>query len=131
MVPDRADDEGPPSVGSIGHPFSCNAPCKYASKRLGCKDGSSCTRCHLCWWTRGAERNATEGSQDPTDCSMEGKSVLGIEASLATTSRRRRKRIPEESLSIPRRVEIQQKIVDDMPMYIHLDGGASLCEAWV
>jgi len=40
------------SVGSIGHPKTCAAPCKFAYKPSGCKDGINCTRCHLCWWTR-------------------------------------------------------------------------------
>jgi len=41
-----------PSVGSLNHPHGCGAPCKYAGKRRGCKDGNSCTRCHLCKWNR-------------------------------------------------------------------------------
>mmetsp|Transcript_38013 Transcript_38013/g.98391 ORF Transcript_38013/g.98391 Transcript_38013/m.98391 type:complete len:154 (+) Transcript_38013:52-513(+) len=40
------------SVGSIGHPHSCASGCKYNSKPRGCKDGMSCTRCHLCCWDR-------------------------------------------------------------------------------
>lgn len=42
------DDEPVPSKGSIGHPFSCAAPCKYVKKARGCKDGADCVRCHLC-----------------------------------------------------------------------------------
>ncbi|CAJ1440905.1 unnamed protein product, partial [Effrenium voratum] len=38
------------SVGSAGHPVACNAPCKYAHKLRGCKDGRHCTRCHICRW---------------------------------------------------------------------------------
>mmetsp|Transcript_23599 Transcript_23599/g.60274 ORF Transcript_23599/g.60274 Transcript_23599/m.60274 type:complete len:277 (-) Transcript_23599:458-1288(-) len=41
-----------PSVGSIGHPFSCAGPCKFLRKGSGCKDGSLCVRCHLCQWKR-------------------------------------------------------------------------------
>jgi len=40
------------SVGSIGHPTDCNAPCKYSLKAKGCKDGTKCDRCHLCKWTK-------------------------------------------------------------------------------
>jgi len=40
------------SKGSTGHPFSCNAPCKYALKPRGCKDGAECDRCHLCKWKK-------------------------------------------------------------------------------
>mmetsp|Transcript_48116 Transcript_48116/g.88136 ORF Transcript_48116/g.88136 Transcript_48116/m.88136 type:complete len:329 (+) Transcript_48116:75-1061(+) len=40
------------SMGTIGHPLSCAAPCKFARKSGGCKDGAACVRCHLCVWTR-------------------------------------------------------------------------------
>lgn len=50
--------EGIPSIGSMGHPFSCKAPCKYFGKNSGCKDGTICDRCHLCRWSRMAERSA-------------------------------------------------------------------------
>lgn len=40
------------SIGSMGHPFTCQLPCKYSGKRKGCKDGTKCDRCHLCVWTR-------------------------------------------------------------------------------
>jgi len=36
------------SVGSVGHPYSCQDPCKYVRKTRGCKDGSDCNRCHAC-----------------------------------------------------------------------------------
>ncbi|CAE7267053.1 unnamed protein product [Symbiodinium sp. CCMP2592] len=49
----RPSSEGDyPSIGSIGHPFSCGAPCKYNSKPKGCKDGLLCDHCHLCRWKR-------------------------------------------------------------------------------
>jgi hypothetical protein len=38
------------SVGSLGHPFSCSEPCKYFSKKRGCKDGANCDHCHVCEW---------------------------------------------------------------------------------
>ncbi|CAK0884673.1 unnamed protein product [Prorocentrum cordatum] len=44
-----------PSLGSIGHPLSCQWPCKYARKLKGCKQGPACDRCHLCCWTRSKE----------------------------------------------------------------------------
>eukprot|EP00443_Scrippsiella_acuminata_P038140 CAMPEP_0115191148 /NCGR_PEP_ID=MMETSP0270-20121206/12384_1 /TAXON_ID=71861 /ORGANISM="Scrippsiella trochoidea, Strain CCMP3099" /LENGTH=358 /DNA_ID=CAMNT_0002604367 /DNA_START=16 /DNA_END=1092 /DNA_ORIENTATION=+ len=46
------------SVGSVGHPFSCEDACKYARKPKGCKDGSSCTRCHHCEWNRHGKKRA-------------------------------------------------------------------------
>eukprot|EP00418_Pyrodinium_bahamense_P054054 CAMPEP_0179161242 /NCGR_PEP_ID=MMETSP0796-20121207/78914_1 /TAXON_ID=73915 /ORGANISM="Pyrodinium bahamense, Strain pbaha01" /LENGTH=341 /DNA_ID=CAMNT_0020863317 /DNA_START=46 /DNA_END=1071 /DNA_ORIENTATION=+ len=39
-----------PSAGSVGHPHACGRACKYLSRK-GCKDGASCTRCHLCKWS--------------------------------------------------------------------------------
>jgi hypothetical protein len=42
----------PVSRGSVGHPYSCAEACKYAKKKRGCKDGSSCDHCHLCDWKR-------------------------------------------------------------------------------
>jgi len=49
-----ADQEVPscPSVGSMNHPHNCADPCKFAGKPKGCKDGTLCTRCHLCRWRR-------------------------------------------------------------------------------
>lgn len=41
-----------PSVGSMGHPYTCAGPCKFMRKAKGCKDGSLCTHCHLCRWQR-------------------------------------------------------------------------------
>jgi len=43
------------SAGTVGHPFTCAAPCKYATKSGGCKDGAACDRCHLCKWKRSTE----------------------------------------------------------------------------
>lgn len=38
------------SHGSVGHPNTCAAPCKYFGKRRGCMDGLACSHCHLCVW---------------------------------------------------------------------------------
>mmetsp|Transcript_62537 Transcript_62537/g.146786 ORF Transcript_62537/g.146786 Transcript_62537/m.146786 type:complete len:230 (+) Transcript_62537:68-757(+) len=45
------------SFGSRGHPFSCNAACKYATKGKGCKDGADCDHCHLCTWKKPIAQN--------------------------------------------------------------------------
>jgi len=44
-------DPGCPSLGSIGHPLCCGAPCKYV-RNHGCKEGYNCKRCHFCKWHR-------------------------------------------------------------------------------
>jgi hypothetical protein len=40
------------SVGSLGHPYTCNEACKYLKRKSGCLLGTSCNRCHLCHWHR-------------------------------------------------------------------------------
>jgi len=45
-----------PSIGSRGHPNFCGGACKYNKLRKGCKEGASCSRCHLCAWSRQSER---------------------------------------------------------------------------
>eukprot|EP00931_Biecheleriopsis_adriatica_P104125 TRINITY_DN7885_c0_g2_i1.p1 TRINITY_DN7885_c0_g2~~TRINITY_DN7885_c0_g2_i1.p1 ORF type:complete len:365 (+),score=38.43 TRINITY_DN7885_c0_g2_i1:165-1259(+) len=45
-------EANPPLLGSIGHPQTCGAACKFAHKPKGCKDGTLCSHCHLCHWTR-------------------------------------------------------------------------------
>jgi len=45
------------SYGSQGHPFTCNAACKYATKGKGCKDGADCDHCHLCTWKKPIAQN--------------------------------------------------------------------------
>mmetsp|Transcript_79811 Transcript_79811/g.171058 ORF Transcript_79811/g.171058 Transcript_79811/m.171058 type:complete len:147 (+) Transcript_79811:98-538(+) len=44
------------SVGSLGHPYHCERPCKFVARSRGCFEGSTCKRCHLCTWSRAAER---------------------------------------------------------------------------
>lgn len=44
------------SIGSEGHPQNCALPCKYSRGGRVCKDGASCSRCHLCPWTRIVKR---------------------------------------------------------------------------
>jgi hypothetical protein len=55
--------ENAPSRGSIGHPHSCAAACKYVKKPRGCKDGSDCDRCHLCAF-RNSKHKKTAGSKE-------------------------------------------------------------------
>jgi len=56
--------EDAPSTGSIGHPFSCAAACKYIKKSRGCKDGADCDRCHLCAFKNSKpKKNGAEEAQ--------------------------------------------------------------------
>lgn len=45
------------SAGSVGHPHCCGPACRYAKRKGGCRDGASCSSCHLCFWRRGAEKD--------------------------------------------------------------------------
>jgi hypothetical protein len=62
-VPVATDQDGAHpvvmSVGSLGHPYTCNSPCKYNNKKRGCKEAATCDRCHLCRWTRSQEQART------------------------------------------------------------------------
>jgi len=40
------------SRGAVGHPHRCAQPCKFFATKRGCKDGTQCTRCHVCPWRR-------------------------------------------------------------------------------
>lgn len=40
------------SIGSVGHPLTCQGACKYLRRKGGCRDGVGCTMCHHCQWTR-------------------------------------------------------------------------------
>lgn len=46
------------SVGSQGHPDTCGAPCRYARRKDGCRNGRDCTNCHICLWRRDAMPSA-------------------------------------------------------------------------
>lgn len=54
---------GLPSLGSMGHPHSCNQPCKYVWKSQGCYNGASCERCHLCIYSRSLDRCGTKAKE--------------------------------------------------------------------
>jgi hypothetical protein len=40
------------SRGSVGHPHTCAAPCRYVRRKGGCRDGADCPLCHVCLWQR-------------------------------------------------------------------------------
>lgn len=54
------------SIGTVGHPVSCGPACRYVKRKGGCRDGTSCSSCHLCFWVRGKaqdEQQTTRRSQ--------------------------------------------------------------------
>jgi len=53
------------SVGSAGHPHSCAAACRYVKRRGGCREGIHCTKCHLCFWRRDADKESATSSGQP------------------------------------------------------------------
>jgi len=59
------------SAGSIGHPHTCAEACRYIKRNGGCRDGSSCTKCHLCFWRRaGEDPAASEASENGCSVSI-------------------------------------------------------------
>ena len=63
--------QGPPdkvpsqvSIGTVGHPTSCGPACRYVKRKGGCRDGTACSHCHLCFWVRQKdEQQSTRRSQ--------------------------------------------------------------------
>mmetsp|Transcript_6479 Transcript_6479/g.11246 ORF Transcript_6479/g.11246 Transcript_6479/m.11246 type:complete len:258 (+) Transcript_6479:95-868(+) len=58
---ESVEGDGPPSIGSMGHPYLCADACKYVKKARGCKDGANCNRCHICSWNQSAVRRKRRG----------------------------------------------------------------------
>lgn len=88
----EVDDECP-SLGSFSHPFACKQACKYHTKGGRCKDGQSCSHCHLCKWTR-----LTAEKSKATQC--------GCDVAPAG-------RASKKSLSRPDRRDRQQRLVEE------------------
>jgi len=61
------------SLGSMGHPHHCASACRYVKRKGGCRDGTRCQHCHLCFWRRDRERETAESVSDhpATDSSTE------------------------------------------------------------
>jgi len=78
------------SIGSLGHPLSCAAPCKFNSKKAGCKDGRLCDRCHICRWSRCADRQCAKQIVVDFQLPSERKEAQGLsktkEAGTQTTA---------------------------------------------
>lgn len=53
------------SIGSVGHPFTCQDACKYVWKKRGCKDGADCSRCHACVYNRYEAGKRLEAGRTP------------------------------------------------------------------
>jgi hypothetical protein len=111
---DDVETDEPPSVGSIGHPFSCNIPCKFQSKKnkAGCKDGKLCSRCHLCHWRRSYERT-TDKEDNGVSKSFAPESQGAI---LQGTS----DMFLELNYFRQQRVEIERQPGSTVPMYVTL-----------
>lgn len=67
-VPEQAPSSAPPigtqiSIGSVGHPESCQEACKYVRRKEGCKIGARCLKCHCCFWKR-PERDTRSSEQE-------------------------------------------------------------------
>eukprot|EP00931_Biecheleriopsis_adriatica_P107097 TRINITY_DN8142_c0_g2_i1.p1 TRINITY_DN8142_c0_g2~~TRINITY_DN8142_c0_g2_i1.p1 ORF type:complete len:295 (+),score=50.04 TRINITY_DN8142_c0_g2_i1:688-1572(+) len=72
----------PLSLGTIGHPYNCEKPCKYVRRKGGCMHGLKCVQCHQCLW-----RRDTEGGTKIKDvsCDVEGFGALDREGTDRST----------------------------------------------
>jgi len=52
------------SLGSIEHPHKCASACRYVKRKGGCRDGTQCQHCHLCFWRRDREQEGAESVSD-------------------------------------------------------------------
>eukprot|EP00933_Yihiella_yeosuensis_P022865 TRINITY_DN17915_c0_g1_i1.p1 TRINITY_DN17915_c0_g1~~TRINITY_DN17915_c0_g1_i1.p1 ORF type:complete len:342 (-),score=80.77 TRINITY_DN17915_c0_g1_i1:585-1562(-) len=52
------------SVGSMNHPHACGGACKYVKRKGGCKEGSACPKCHLCFWVKASTKAEKIKAQD-------------------------------------------------------------------
>lgn len=126
-VPKEDSEEcSPCSVGSIGHPHSCAAACKYHSKPAGCKDGKLCTRCHLCRWNRASAREdklLTSGKNNQgEDKGLPPPTILADAAPRDYSNQTSGMLPPGLPLPSPQRLQAQasllRTVVPDSPMYI-------------
>ena len=62
-APDGSSGEGPLSIGSVGHPENCAIACRYRRRKGGCRLGTSCPQCHLCFWQRSLVTGAQKTKQ--------------------------------------------------------------------
>ena len=46
------------SKGSVGHPFTCAAACRYVRRKCGCRHGSDCPLCHECVWSKTSTKDS-------------------------------------------------------------------------
>mmetsp|Transcript_42147 Transcript_42147/g.111316 ORF Transcript_42147/g.111316 Transcript_42147/m.111316 type:complete len:628 (-) Transcript_42147:339-2222(-) len=58
------------SIGSVGHPYSCQKACKYVRRKGGCRDGEACKLCHHCHWSR-----MPQSKQDPNEGGVDSGAV--------------------------------------------------------
>ena len=62
-APAGSSGEGPLSIGSVGHPENCAIACRYRRRKGGCRLGTSCPQCHLCFWQRSLVNGAQRTKQ--------------------------------------------------------------------
>jgi hypothetical protein len=69
-----------PSLGSRGHPTSCEKGCKYAWKKKGCRDGVNCERCHLCRPNKGATGAQQQASNSSSQTKGQQRSEVDLKS---------------------------------------------------
>jgi len=80
------------SVGTVGHPETCQEPCKYVRRKGGCRDGANCPNCHACQWRRDKPADAADDkeqvSANPVEAGLfgdAGENLRGLIATLLTS----------------------------------------------
>lgn len=60
------------SVGSVGHPHRCGEACRYVKRRGGCREGTACKCCHICFWQRKAKDEEEEEEESAARGPLQG-----------------------------------------------------------
>lgn len=101
-LPAPPQQSGGFSVGTVGHPHTCNQACRYVWRKVGCRLGTACPDCHQCAWRRGLDPNA------PHDAMLQKDDVMKAAEPPVT--------VPNTRLSGPRGLD------NTMPAYLVVDG---------
>ena len=85
------------SKGSVGHPFTCAAACRYVKRKGGCLRGADCNLCHECFWSK--EAQGEEATPRATEAPRKGPVFIPTQEDLAdfTTGPLSREPLPEQA----------------------------------
>ncbi|CAE7252411.1 unnamed protein product [Symbiodinium natans] len=100
------------SRGSVGHPKTCAAACKYVKRKGGCRDGADCLLCHECFWTKSppqeAEKKENQAAQAEAEVQGSRQSTKAEETMETLTAKFRRLLTEPEVPLAPQLQHLQQ-----------------------